>query len=151
MTQAQLETPILFCVFNRPDPTRRVFDAIRQAKQDRLLIVGDGPRKDRVGESSKVDQVHEIVANVDWDCDVTTNFSQINLGCKRRMASGIEWGFEQAEELIILEDDCLPGLGFFDYCQKLLEHFRNDDRVMMISGDNFQPAPRTQNLSLIHI
>lgn len=60
------------------------------------------------------------------------------------MATGLTWAFEQAEELIILEDDCLPNLSFFKYCEELLTRYRDNQQVMMISGDNFQPEPRSQ-------
>jgi len=136
-----LETPIAFCIFNRLDLTKRVFEAIRDARPKRLLVIGDGPRIDVAGEASVVEQTRSIVSNIDWECKVQTNFSEINLGCKHRIASGLDWAFEQSEELIILEDDCVPDPSFLRFCETLLERYRNDERVMMISGDNFQPAP----------
>jgi len=78
------------------------------------------------------------VEKIDWDCEVLTSFSDVNLGCKRRVSSGLDWVFEQVEECIILEDDCLPDPSFFIYCQQLLDKYRHDDRIMAISGDNFQ-------------
>jgi hypothetical protein len=55
-----------------------------------------------------------------------------------RVSSGLDWVFEQVPEAIILEDDCLPHPTFFRFCQELLERYRDDERVGMISGDNFQ-------------
>ena len=75
---------------------------------------------------------------IDWDCEVFRNYSEVNLGCRKRVITGLDWVFEQVEEAIILEDDCLPHPTFFRYCQELLEKYRNDTRIMMISGDNFQ-------------
>lgn len=82
----------------------------------------------------------QIVNHIDWDCELSTNFSEVNLGCKARMASGLDWAFDLSEELIVLEDDCLPSDSFFEFCERLLDRYREDARVMMISGDNFQPA-----------
>jgi hypothetical protein len=72
---------------------------------------------------------------------VLRNYADTNLGCRRRVSSGLDWVFETVDEAIILEDDCLPHATFFPYCQELLVRYRDDERVMMISGDNFQAGP----------
>lgn len=133
-----MKTPIAFLIFNRPDTTEKVFTRIREAKPSKLLVVADGPRLDRIGEAQKCALTRAIIDRVDWECEVMTNYSDINLGCKRRVSSGIDWVFQQVEEAIILEDDCLPDLSFFRYCEELLERYRDDNRIMFISGDNFQ-------------
>ena len=134
----QLTTPVAFLIFNRPDTTVRVFEAIRQAKPPKLLVVADGARADKPGEVEKCAAVRAIIDRVDWECEVLTNYSDVNLGCRKRVSSGLDWVFEQVEEAIIVEDDCLPHPSFFRYCQELLEKYRDDERVMMISGNNFQ-------------
>ncbi len=138
MPDFQLTTPVAFIIFNRPDTTERVFAEIAKAKPPKLLVVGDGARISREGEAAKVAATRAIIDRVDWPCEVLTNFSETNLGCKQRVSSGLDWVFEQVEEAIILEDDCLPHPTFFRFCQELLEKYRDDQRVGMISGDNFQ-------------
>jgi hypothetical protein len=138
MSDWQLQTPVAFIIFNRPDTTERVFAEIAKAKPPKLLVVADGPRENRPGEAEKCAATRAIIDQVDWDCEVLTNFSEVNLGCKRRVSSGIDWVFEQVEEAIILEDDCLPDPTFFRFCQEMLERYRHDQRIGMISGDNFQ-------------
>jgi hypothetical protein len=133
-----MRSPILFVVFNRPDVTSQVFDAIRLARPPRLYIAADGPRKDRVGEAERCRAVQEIVSKVDWSCEVKKLIREKNLGCKKAVSSAIDWFFSQEPEGIILEDDCLPHPDFFTYCDELLERYRNDERVGMISGCNFQ-------------
>jgi len=135
----QFQTPIALIVFNRPDVTERVFAAVSAQKPAKLLIIADGPRPGREGEAEKCRTVREIVSRIDWPCEVLTNYSEQNLGCKRRVSSGIDWVFQQVEEAIIVEDDCLPDPSFFGFCQSLLERYRDDPRVMHITGDNFQP------------
>ena len=132
-----LNTAVLFLVFNRPDTTRQVFEAIRKAKPPRLYVAADGPRADRPGEEGKCEQVRQIATNVDWDCEVKTLFREKNLGCGKAVSSAITWFFENEEEGIIIEDDCLPSQSFFWFYQELLERYRDDERVMVISGDNF--------------
>lgn len=142
MPEFQLTTPVAFIIFNRLDTTRRVFAEIAKARPSKLLVIADGPRTNRPGEAEKCAQTRAVIDGVDWDCEVLTNFSEVNLGCKRRVSSGIDWVFEQVEEAIILEDDCLPDPTFFRFCQELLERYRHDQRIGMISGDNFQLGNR---------
>jgi len=133
-----LETPVVLLIFNRPKPTRAVFDAIARARPRRLMIVADGPRPDRPGDAEAVAATRDVVARVPWPCHVDRHYVDRNLGCKRCVAGGLEWVFEQTEEAIFLEDDCLPDPTFFTYCERLLERYRDDQRVAAISGDNFQ-------------
>jgi hypothetical protein len=137
MEARTFETPVVLFVFKRPDTTHRVFEAIAQIRPARLLLVADGPRPGKPGEAEACQQVRDIVGRVDWTCEVSTNFSENNLGCGERMISGLNWVFSLVEEAIILEDDCLPDASFFPFCQELLERYRGDDRIAYISGDNF--------------
>jgi hypothetical protein len=138
MANWQLQTPVAFIIFNRAGHTERVFREIAKARPPKLLVVADGPRASRLGEAEKCAATRAIIQRVDWDCEVLTNFADVNLGCKQRVSSGIDWIFEQVEEAIILEDDCLPDPTFFRFCEEMLERYRHDSRVGMISGDNFQ-------------
>ncbi|WP_446011679.1 glycosyltransferase family 2 protein [Candidatus Electrothrix sp.] len=133
-----MNSPLLFLVFNRPGTTKRVFEAIRQVQPSRLYIAADGARPEKAGEDARVQEVRSIVTNIDWDCEVKTLFRDKNLGCKMAVSSAITWFFEHEEEGIILEDDCVPDPSFFPFCQELLEKYRYDTRIMMISGNNFQ-------------
>ena len=134
-----LKTAVLFLVFNRLDTTKQVFDSIRQAKPPRIYVAADGARESKKGEAEKVKAVREFVMqNIDWECDVKTLFREQNLGCKMAVSGAIDWFFENEEMGIILEDDCLPSQSFFWFCEELLKRYKDDMRVGMISGDNFQ-------------
>jgi hypothetical protein len=133
-----LSTPVAFLIFNRPDLTQLVFEAIAKAEPQRLFVIGDGPRFPE--EAEKCEQARAIIDEVNWQCDVFTNYSDKNLGCGRRVASGIDWVFSEVEEAIFLEDDTLPDMSFFPYCEILLEHYRHDERIMTINGNNFQSS-----------
>jgi len=76
---------------------------------------------------------------VDWPCTVHRDFAEENLGCRRRVASGLDWVFSLAEQAIILEDDCLPDPSFFVFCDAMLARYRDDPRVMHVNGTNFLP------------
>jgi hypothetical protein len=132
-----MNTPILLLIFNRPDLTQQVFQAIRLARPRRLFVAADGPRPGNALDQTRCLAARDVVAEVDWDCEVKTLFRDKNLGCKQAVSSAIAWFFQNVEEGIILEDDCLPDQSFFPYCTELLEHYRQDERIFMISGDNF--------------
>lgn len=131
-----LETPILFLVYNRPQLTAQVFEAIKAQQPAKLYIAADGPKINKEGDEQKCQQVREVVAQVDWPCEVKTLFREENIGCKLAVSSAIDWFFEQEEEGIILEDDCQPHPDFFKYCEELLNHYRLEEKVWMISGTN---------------
>ena len=134
-----LNTAVLFLVFNRLDTTKQVFEAIRQAKPPRLYVAADGARANKEGEADKVQAVRDyIMQNIDWKCEVRTLFREENLGCKYAVSGAITWFFENEEQGIILEDDCLPSQSFFLFCEELLERYKDDMRVGQITGDNFQ-------------
>ncbi len=134
----QLNSPVLFLIFNRPDTTYRVFEEIRRARPARLYVAADGPRPNRPGEDELCRQTRDIVNRVDWECHVVTLFREQNLGCRPAVSSAIDWFFTHEEEGIILEDDCLPDQSFFSFCAELLEKYRHDERIMHIGGANFQ-------------
>lgn len=136
MSEFQSHTPVILLIFQRPEQTAQVFEMVRQVKPPKLLVVADGPRSDKPGEAEKCAAARAIVDRVDWDCEVFTNFSEVNLGCKNRVSSGLTWAFEIVEEAIILEDDCVPELSFFRFCEELLEKYRDVPRVMSITGEN---------------
>ncbi len=130
-------TPVVFFVFNRPDLTRAVFEAIAGVRPQRLLVVADGPRSGVEDEPATCEIVRAIALNVTWPCDVATSVSDVNLGARQRITSGLNWAFSLVDEAIILEDDCLPDASFFPFCAAMLERYRGDSRFAMVTGNNF--------------
>ncbi|MGV0107905.1 glycosyltransferase family 2 protein [Nostoc sp. DSM 114160] len=142
-----MQTPVTFIIFKRPQTTEKVFEAIRQAKPTRLFVIADGPRTDREGEAEKCEATRAVIERVDWNCEVIKNYSDINLGCAKRVSSGLSWVFNNVEETIILEDDCIPHRTFFRFSQELLEKYRNDTRIATISAQNLQLEKKRTNYS----
>lgn len=139
--------PILFLVFNRPELTLRVFEQIRHARPSRLFVAADGPRAGVPIDTELCVRTRQIIQSVDWDCEVNTLYRENNLGCRQSVSAAIDWFFEHVESGIILEDDCLPHPTFFRFCAELLERYRDDERVMAISGDNFRPRHKRKRYS----
>jgi hypothetical protein len=139
--------PVLVLAFNRPDTTARVFAALRPVAPRRIFFAVDGPRPGNPGDADRVAKVHALASAVDWQCDVRTLFRPRNLGCKHAVSQAITWFFEQVEEGIVMEDDCVPHPSFFPFAGELLERYRSDARVMAISGNNFLRGARTTQYS----
>ena len=131
-----MKTPVAFIIFKRPDTTKQVFETIRQAKPPKLLVIADEARENQPEEAEKCAATRAIIDQVDWDCEVFKNYADKNMGCRKRVSSGLNWVFETVEEAIILEDDCVPDPTFFRFCEELLEKYRDDRRIMTICGTN---------------
>ena len=132
------DTPILLLIFNRPDVTQQVFDKIREIKAKYLYVCADGPRPGREDDKINCKLTREIINQVDWDCEVKTLFRDENLGCGFSVCSGISWFFEHVDQGIVLEDDCLPENSFFLFCSELLNRYKDDESIFIISGTNMQ-------------
>ncbi len=130
--------PVAYVVFNRPELTARTFAAIRKHRPSRLFIIADGPRRAHPTDARRCLEVRRIVEKVDWPCEVERHYADSNLGCKRRVSSGLDRVFAAVESAVVLEDDCLPHPDFFGYCDALLERYARDERVWAVTGDNFQ-------------
>jgi len=133
-TRAGLETPVVLLIFNRPDFAEIVFRAIAHARPKRLFVFADGPRSPQ--EATLCAQTRAVI-KVDWPCDLTMEVAEVNLGCRERVASGIDRAFAESERAIILEDDCVPDPTFFRFCEEMLDRYQDDERVMSITGANY--------------
>jgi len=141
----QFSTPILFIVFNRLDTAQKVFESIKLIRPKYLFVAADGPRVDVAGEKQKCEDTRAIIKQIDWDCDIKTLFREKNIGIKNAVSSAITWFFNNIEEGIILEHDCLPNDSFFIYCEEILNKYKKNEQVMHVSGNFFQPTPVGKN------
>src|SRR4029077_21252183 len=116
-----MQTPVALIIFNRPDLTERVFAQIAKARPARLFVIADGPRPERPGEIEKCRAAREVINRIDWVSEIFKNYSDVNLGCGHRPATGISWVFDNVESAVILEDDVIPNSTFFRFCDELLE------------------------------
>ncbi len=140
---AALETPVVFIVFNRPDLTARVVERLRQVRPRHLHVVADGPRPGRAGEAEACAETRALIERgVDWPCEIFHDYSDVNLGCRRRVSSGITGAFARHERAIILEDDCVPNDSFFPFMEHALATYADRPEVMHVSGTQLLPVPK---------
>ena len=134
-----VDAPVLLIAFNRPEETSAVISRLRKVKPKKIYFAVDGPRSNRLGEDLRVREVQELVSSFDWNCTVSTRFLDRNVGCGLGVSTAISWALESEESVIILEDDIVPEISFFRYCDELLGLHKDDDEVFAVSGCNFVP------------
>ena len=127
-----VQTPVLFETFVRIDYARKVWDAIKTAQPKKLYFYSNKGRKDIEGEIEKNDEIRSWIKEIDWDCDLHTWFRDECVNQYISLKGAMDWVFSNEEQAIVLEDDCVPSLAFFSYCDQLLEKFKNDKRVWLI-------------------
>lgn len=132
-----VEAPVLLIVFNRPESTKKVLDAIKKAAPKKLYIAADAPRKGNINDEKDCILVKQMINQIDWDCEKHYRYTDTNQGCGAGPFNAISWAFENEDRLIILEDDCVPALPFFAYCNEILERYRHDTRIWVISGNQY--------------
>lgn len=130
--------PILFLIFNRPDTTEKVFSAIRSAKPSKLYVAADAARTHNATEQQRCQESKLVTEKLDWNCEVHRLYQETNLGCGKAVSTAISWFFAHEDSGIILEDDCVPHSDFFPYCAQLLEYYKDNQEIGIISGDHFQ-------------
>lgn len=150
MVEFRLTTPVALFFFNRPDTTLEVFKSIKKAKPEVLYLISDGPRSSKVGEDKKVIELRkQIEALIDWECRIEKDYATENMGCHKRIQSGITNVFKKEETAIIIEDDIAVNDSFFRFCQELLEYYKDDEQIYFISGNNLYPAYDIKNSYIV--
>ena len=130
----KIDCPVTLIVFNRYENTKKVFEQVKKVQPPKLYVIADGPRVNKDDEGELCIKTRSIINEVDWECEVITNFATSNMGCQQRIVTGLSWLFEKEEYSIILEDDCVPSTSFFYYCEEMLLKYKNDERVMIVTG-----------------
>lgn len=138
-----LKTPIAFIIFNRPQCTRKVFERIREMQPEKLYLIADGPRANKPGEDERCQETRDTVEQmIDWPCELHKIYAEKNMGCGRRLPSGLTQMFSEVDRAIILEDDIIPDPSFFPFCETMLERYADTAEIMQIGAYNrFQYAP----------
>ena len=131
-----VDIPVLILFFNRPEQLGKVFAEVRKARPSRLFLYQDGPRDE--ADMPGILACREIVAQVDWECQVETSYQEKNSGCDPSNYFSHKWAFSHVDRCVVLEDDSIPSVSFFTFCKEMLERYENDERITMITGLNIE-------------
>ncbi len=131
-----VDVPVALIFFNRPEVFRQVFHRIREIRPSKLFLIQDGARANKPLDLQKIKECRDIVDNVDWDCEIVRDYSDVNLGCGRRIFTGLTNAFKLVDRLVVIEDDIIVSDTFLPFCKELLERYKEDERIGLISGMN---------------
>lgn len=140
-----IKTPVVLICFNRPNLTKKTFNQIKKNKPSKLFLIMDGPRYKNSQDIQNIKKVRKIIEEINWKCKIYKNFSKNNLGLKKRVVSGLNWVFKKVDKAIILEDDCYPSDSFFYFCETMLNFYKKNKNIGIITGNNFQNKPVDNN------
>jgi len=140
-----VDVAILLIGFNRPELIIKTLNSIRAVKPSRIYITVDGARANVVGEQLLVDKVKEVVQNIDWLCDVNLKFNEVNMGAEVTVSAGVSWVLENEESVIVMEDDIVASLAFFQFCEEMLEKYKDNENIYMVSGCQITPIKLPNN------
>lgn len=132
--QYKTSTAVGIVIFKRNEKAQALYNVLKEVQPDKLFIIADGPRDEK--EAVACEETRKVFATIEWPCEVFRNYSETNMGCCKRPYSGFNWVFDNVDEAILLEDDCIPSIDFFRFCDQMLEKYRFDTRIMQICGTN---------------
>jgi hypothetical protein len=130
-------TPIVLITFKRPTLVSLNLNIIKKIKPKYLYILSDGAKNNI--EYKKVEQCRKIINKIKW-CKFEKKFFEKNIGLKYIGPAALNWVFQKHKKAIILEDDTIPELSFFFYCEKLLKKYKDIKKISQISGTNILDA-----------
>ena len=130
MFKANMDLSVLLIFFARPNTFSKVFEAVKKARPSKLFLACDGARDGNTKDVEGIARCKKIVEDIDWECEVYTNYATENLGCGRGPSNAISWAFEYTDSLVILEDDCVPDDTLFPFMKEMLEKYKNDEKNM---------------------
>ena len=142
MKSALVDVPVLILFFNRPQQLSQVFEQVKKARPSRLFLYQDGARNER--DLPGIEACREIVSQIDWECEVERLYQEKNFGCDPSEYISQKWAFSKVDKCIVLEDDDVPSVSFFQFCKEMLDKYEHDTRISMIAG--FNPEEITQDM-----
>jgi hypothetical protein len=114
---------------------------IREARPAVLFGVSDGPKPENEEIRKGVEESRKVFREmIDWPCRWEMLEREINLGSYLSVSRGLDWVFEEVNETIILEDDTVPDLTFFQFTAELLEKYRENERIGAVCGNNYDDS-----------
>lgn len=132
-------TPLLLLAYNRPEKMRGLVEALRPLAPRVVYVVVDGPKPGDARDAERVQQVRDAVAEIDWEVELHTRFRPVNVGLRASISDAVTWAVREYGQVAVIEEDVVPGPAFLPYVDHMLDVFRDDDRIMHISGYNVVP------------
>ena len=128
-----MNATIVVIIYKRTKPLIQLVEILKKVKPKKIYIIADGPKTKKEKVFTNIAR-SIIEKNIDWNCKINKIYSSKNLGLRKRIVTGLDKVFKSEEQAIILEDDCIPDFSFFQFCNQLLEKYKNNHKILSISG-----------------
>ena len=134
---AKQHPALLLICYNRPDLLEQVLKSLPSRYEGRIYISCDGPKADDEQDYILVKKNEQLVREHFRNHPLLNlRVHSENLGCRQHVQGAISWFFQNEEEGIVLEDDCVVADDFIAFCAEMLERWRHNPKIMLITGDN---------------
>jgi sugar transferase len=130
--------PIVLFTYNRLDHTRKTVKALQRnvyAKESVLYIYSDAPKTESAAKT--VQAVRDYLRTINGFREVRIILREENWGLARNIMDGVTQIVNQYGKIIVLEDDIVTSKYFLKYMNDALEYYKNEKKVMMIHGHNY--------------
>lgn len=132
----EFEIPVVLFLFKRSETLEKIFSRLRTVAPRKVYLIADGPRNEV--EKKQTELCRRYAENlITWDCEIIKHYAEENIGVYSNIGLGAKWVLEQEKWAIFLEDDNLPEISFFDYCEELLKKYENEEKIFWICGTNY--------------
>ena len=135
-------SPIILIIYNRAEHTKTVIDALllnSLASESILYIYSDASRC--VEDEESVNKVREYINNIKGFKKIIIKLRENNYGLAKNMVSSVTEVINKHGMAIILEDDDVPSRYFLDFMNSALIKYKDDKKVMSITGYFFPVSP----------
>jgi len=127
-------TPVIIFNFKKWAHLRQIYTAVNNYSPCIFYIVVDqsnSPNED-VNRAKIIDEINRFSFSI----PVEIIEPDKHLGITKIIQFGLNQAFKMTEKVIVLEDDTVPSMLFFSYCDKMLNQFEGNSNVGCINGSN---------------
>jgi hypothetical protein len=137
---AEKDFAVLIVGYQRVEAIRSILDQCLLAEVRKVLLSLDFPKiatPETLANHERIQRLYiEYLPKFD---SFLTRFLNVNIGCSANVLSSCDWAFSQHEAVAVLEDDCKPSQGFFEFCQESAGYLKTHSEVLLACGTQFVP------------
>ena len=135
MDNYKVNVPVKLNIWIRPECQKRQMGVIKIVKPSVVFLQSDGGRNEKEWEAI-IGNRKMVEDSIDWDCKIFKIYEDHNNGlyAMGKKTRSVIWA--NVDRCIFMEDDQIPSISFFRYCEELLEKYQDDMRIECICGMN---------------
>lgn len=141
------DVPVLIIAYRREDTLIKILNICAENNVNKIYISIDGPRANAhalINEQKKMlNSINKF--GKDYEGEVIVQKRNTNLGCAASVLSACAWIFQTEAAAIILEDDCIPSKGFFDFSRITLPIIELSQDIWLSCGTQFSPKEKSSD------